>query len=952
MHGALLAVVASLALAQLLAHVFSLSTILCQVTALLLATALVSTKQYAPRTPPLRAQASKGRMVDQHRCITSAPPLLPSAVAAAALSSAQLDSDTEAAQLDYAERIAHTRQQQCPQLVDAYYLDAAASPPYPAVLVHRAASDLATNLYSNPHSKSPSAMQTASRIEEVRARVIKELFCIDDPQRWELIFTSGATASLKLVGEAFDWSKGGFHHLLESHTSLAGIRDLASRAGALTTVFTEGDPPKGQGRTDLVALPLQCNATGKRYDRLLEALCKSRGPCYVLVDAASYLSSSQRLDLGSINYDHAPDFVAFSFYKIFGFPTGLGGLLVRKSSAKALCNKPYYGGGTLDAVAPSSSWKKPRKDLAAAFEDGTVNLHAILALRHAFDYCSEAFGDWRERRSYVQALTSVLYRRLSGIRHGNGEPMVRIYASSGDARRWTIEAPAPQQHDADCDDQGPILNFNLLSPTGRVLPPNEVDRLASISNIHLRAGRHCNAGFIAAALGTTEDDLKQQYAKGIGCDESSDSDEAGSTSLRASLCLLNTDEDIERLVRFLECFFRVADALPARAESVAGRVALASSTSAHAAPLHLSQIFIYPIKSCAGQALRPGERWRLTRHGLEYDREWVLVDLRTGKGLSQKKHPRMALIQPRIDLENNTLVIAVAGRDVASIELHGPAAEFQYERSGDVAGALQVCADTVRPQAHLSSTLRDALTAHLGIPCTLARQAADGAGRHSKLASSSKLGAGTDRIPLLFSNESPFLLINQSSVDRVSGWLQAAPGGGRPEGASACADPGATAVGRRIANGDRAETGSDSGYADSIGSSSSTDATEPGSEAVQAQASSFRSNFVVAPSTAGPAEGANLALAFVEDGASRFRIGDQRFGVLGPCRRCQMVCVDQKTGEVRPETLQVLARHRRNKRGRIIFGSHLVWLDGLGEGGREGEAAMGSVEVGMPVLIE
>ncbi len=53
--------------------------------------------------------------------------------------------------------------------------------------------------------------------------------------------------------------------------------------------------------------------------------------------------------------------------------------------------------------------------------------------------------------------------------------MLRIYSGSGDQRNF-----------------GPIINFNVLTADGSIVPPQEVDRLASISNIHLRMGRHCN----------------------------------------------------------------------------------------------------------------------------------------------------------------------------------------------------------------------------------------------------------------------------------------------------------------------------------------------------------------------------------------------------------------------------------------------------------------------------
>lgn len=67
---------------------------------------------------------------------------------------------------------------------------------------------------------------------------------------------------------------------------------------------------------------------------------------YVALDAASYVSTDH-LDLGI----YTPDFVAISFYKMFGYPTGLGALLVRNSTgAPVLRRKKYFGGGTVQVV--------------------------------------------------------------------------------------------------------------------------------------------------------------------------------------------------------------------------------------------------------------------------------------------------------------------------------------------------------------------------------------------------------------------------------------------------------------------------------------------------------------------------------------------------------------------------------------------------------------------------
>lgn len=54
----------------------------------------------------------------------------------------------------------------------------------------------------------------------------------------------------------------------------------------------------------------------------------------------------------------------------------------------------------------------------------------------------------------------------------------------------------------------------------------------------------------------------------------------------------------------------------------------------------LTGLHVYPVKSCRGIPL--GEA-RLTAHGLEHDREWMVVD-ETGKFVTQRSHPSMALI--------------------------------------------------------------------------------------------------------------------------------------------------------------------------------------------------------------------------------------------------------------------------------------------------------------------
>jgi uncharacterized protein len=72
-------------------------------------------------------------------------------------------------------------------------------------------------------------------------------------------------------------------------------------------------------------------------------------------------------------------------------------------------------------------------------------------------------------------------------------------------------------------------------------------------------------------------------------------------------------------------------------------------------------LYVYPIKSCAGISLQSAD---LCATGLRYDRRWMLVD-ETGEFMSQRTHPRMALISVRFDLEH----LIVTAPDMPELEI-------------------------------------------------------------------------------------------------------------------------------------------------------------------------------------------------------------------------------------------------------------------------------------------
>lgn len=126
----------------------------------------------------------------------------------------------------------------------------------------------------------------------------------------------------------------------------------------------------------------------------------------------------------------------------------------------------------------------------------------------------------------------------------------------------------------------------------------------------------------------------------------------------------------------------------------------------------ISSLTLYPIKSCAGIALREAT---LTEAGLSsdqiYDREWMVVDAQ-GTFLSQRSHPRMALIKPKIRFE--TLELRAPGMIALDIPLGLP--------HPDDAKTIKVTVwkDTVEAY-DCDETTATWFSKFLGTPCRLVR---------------------------------------------------------------------------------------------------------------------------------------------------------------------------------------------------------------------------------------
>lgn len=160
-------------------------------------------------------------------------------------------------------------------------------------------------------------------------------------------------------------------YLEDNHTSVLGMREFTKNKLVLTQndafeIFNNENPnienDEYYGHS-LFVYPAQSNFSGTKYP--LEwinkvqngALNKISGQqstkWFCMVDTASYVSCN-KLDLNLFK----PDFLCISFYKIFGYPTGLGALLVKNSSAYVL-KKKYFGGGTVQITLNNEHVLRP-----------------------------------------------------------------------------------------------------------------------------------------------------------------------------------------------------------------------------------------------------------------------------------------------------------------------------------------------------------------------------------------------------------------------------------------------------------------------------------------------------------------------------------------------------------------------------------------------------------------
>jgi selenocysteine lyase/cysteine desulfurase len=427
------------------------------------------------------------------------------------------------------------------------YLDYTGAGLYAETQVRAHAEHLCGVVLGNPHSRNPTSQAATDAVEAARARVLR--FFNADPELYDVIFTLNASGALKLIAEAYPWEPGGsFLLTADNHNSVNGMREYAQAGGAAVRYVPMGPELRipelephlagaDRGRHHLFAFPAQSNFSGVKHPLSWVETARAHG-YHVLLDAAAFVPTSP-LDLR----EHAPDFVTLSFYKMFGFPTGVGALLARRNVLGEL-HRPWFAGGTVRFVSAQNGVHLPHVT-GRAFEDGTLNYLGILAVAAGLDYL-EGIGV-RRINAHVMRLTRVLLDALEGLRHTGGAPLVRLYGPASTEMR------------------GGSVAFNLVDPDSETVDFRVVEQRTNAANVSIRTGFFCNPGAAEFAFEYQGEDafrcIQTLTPETFTLQQFSDcmSDHAVG-AVRASVGIASNDADVARLVEVLATFRDVSAA--------------------------------------------------------------------------------------------------------------------------------------------------------------------------------------------------------------------------------------------------------------------------------------------------------------------------------------------------------------------------------------------------------
>ena len=641
---------------------------------------------------------------------------------------------------------------------------------------------------------------------------------------------------------------------------------------------------------NLLVFPAECNFSGHRpTDDTISSIISNARTCgwMTMLDIAKAASTGP---VEMTSWD--PDFASLSFYKLFGEPTGLGALLVKRSSINVLTctgddeNSPnennarmlsnYQGGGSVDVMVPRQNYTVP-KDGLASLTNGSIHFRGIIALNHGLDSL-DRLGGMKKIHNHSTCLAREFARRLKLLKHHGNAAVFEIYGP------WAVD-------DGDIQlSAGPTVAFNVLRDNGTYVGYNEVSKLGALYHvpIQFRTGCFCNPGACQKALRMSDEQIIDNFEKtGHKCGDDIDLVDGRPTgAVRVSFGKESIWEDLDVMVQFLEETFVDSSPLPSTSSMPPSLASSVTSTLEDEEPcsVEISELFIFPIKSCSAQRVR---RWQVesTSGKLKYDREFALVDT-SGSAMRLQKYPKLHSISPTVCLETRTMTVSAPGAEDLVLNL-----DDKLYQGGE--SVVQVCGNKCGGKVWGSTDVSEWFSSVLGVQCWLARYS--DMNRRKNPDKDGPISSSSSRIQNGFSNEQPILLISEHAVSVLNQVL-----------IEQNQDP---VDSRRFRPNIVVKTPT---TVDEGSCNESKSRTQPSSNHL----GHIEDNWTMVSllrSSSGP------AYHSPPSSSSSIQV---KYSVQGGCPRCTMVDYDPATGSTKGKTLRALAKYRRQN-GRIVFGIFL-----------------------------
>ena len=420
------------------------------------------------------------------------------------------------------------------------YLDYTGASLYSEKLVLDSCKELNETILGNPHSFNRPSLNSGEGVEKARNSVLE--FVNAGPE-YCAIFTANASQAIKLVGESFPFCKSSRLLLsTDNHNSINGLTSFAKRLQAdieyipledfslrMSQMDVLNRLKKHSGAPSLFAFPAQSNYSGIKHPLDWLEMAKNEN-WYTLLDVAAFMPTNS-LDLSKIS----PDFICLSFYKMFGYPTGIGCLIAKKEALRKM-KRPWFSGGTVIGASVKVGEHILSGD-EAGFEDGTVNYALLPVVSRGLTFLADIGMDSINKR--VMVLCEWLLRQMKDLRHCNEQALIQIYGPDTNDRR------------------GGTIAFNLRDPNNEMWDPGMIEYIANEYKISIRTGNHCNPGINEVAHNIESSLIESLYQNKES--EASDNFLWGQQEIipgvaRISLGTVSNFKDVFSFVQFLLLF--------------------------------------------------------------------------------------------------------------------------------------------------------------------------------------------------------------------------------------------------------------------------------------------------------------------------------------------------------------------------------------------------------------